>query len=92
MNKEREIIYLTEEELEDFDFTGGSQWELNGEVYDFVEEIRTDKYSDGPSWDIVVKRNPMVNISNGIVGMVVTIMVTLWKVVIIAWKKCFKKQ
>jgi hypothetical protein len=54
MGKER--IYLTEEELEDFDFTGGSKWELGGEVYDFVEKIRTDQWSDGPSWDIVVKR------------------------------------
>ena len=53
---EREKIKLTEEELLDFDFTGGSKWELRGEIYDFVEEIRTDKYSDGPSWDIVVKR------------------------------------
>jgi hypothetical protein len=53
---EKETIYLTEEELEDFDFTGGSKWELRGEVYDFIEEIRTDKYSDGPSWDVVVKR------------------------------------
>ena len=53
---EKERIYLTEEELEYFDFTGGSVWELGGEVYDFIEEIRTDKYSDGPSWDIVVKR------------------------------------
>jgi hypothetical protein len=53
---EKERIYLTEEELEDFDFTGGSKWELGGEVYNFVEEIRTDECSDGPSWDIVVKR------------------------------------
>jgi hypothetical protein len=53
---ERERIYLTEEELENFDFTGGSQWGLRGEIYNFVEEIRTDQYSDGPSWDIVVKR------------------------------------
>jgi hypothetical protein len=53
---EKEIIYLTKEELEDFDFTGGSKWKLNGEVYDFVETIRTDQYSDGPSWDTVVKR------------------------------------
>lgn len=52
----REIIELTETELEDFDFTGGTVWELRGEVYDFVEKIRTDQYSDGPSWDIVVKR------------------------------------
>jgi hypothetical protein len=53
---EKERIYLTEEELEDFDFTGGNKWELRGEVYNFVEEIRTDERSDGPSWDIVVKR------------------------------------
>jgi hypothetical protein len=55
-NKEREKINLTEEELEDFDFTGGSKWELRGETYNFVERIRTDEFSDGPSWDIVVKR------------------------------------
>jgi hypothetical protein len=56
MNKERERIYLTDEELENFDFTGGSKWELRGETYNFVEIIRTDQYSDGPSWDTVVKR------------------------------------
>ena len=53
----RERICLTDEELEDFDFTGGSEWELRDEIYKFVEEIRTDKFSDGPSWDIVVKRD-----------------------------------
>jgi len=52
----KEKINLTEEELENFDFTGGRTWNLRGETYDFIEEIRTDKYSDGPSWDIVVKR------------------------------------
>lgn len=55
----KEKIYLTEEELEDFDFTGGykgTTWELRGEVYEYVETIRTDEMSDGPSWDIVVKR------------------------------------
>lgn len=56
---ERERIYLTEEELEDFDFTGGykgTTWELRNEVYEYVETIRTDQFSDGPSWDIIVKR------------------------------------
>lgn len=53
---EREVINLTDEEKEDFDFTGGTEWELRGETYKFVEEIRTDQYSDGPSWDIVVER------------------------------------
>jgi hypothetical protein len=52
----KEKIKLSEEELEDFDFTGGSVWELRDETYNFVEKIRTDQYSDGPSWDIVVKR------------------------------------
>jgi hypothetical protein len=56
LERSREVIHLTEEELEDFDFSGGSVWELRDEIYDFVEEIRTDQYSDGPSWDIVVKR------------------------------------
>lgn len=57
MNKEK--IILTEEEIEDFDFTGGYEntiWKLRGEKYCFVEKIRTDQYSDGPSWDTVVKR------------------------------------
>ncbi len=56
---ERERVVLTEEELCDFDFTGGYEgltWELRNEVYHFVKKIRTDQYSDGPSWDIVVKR------------------------------------
>jgi len=52
----KEKIKLSEEELEDFDFTGGSVWELRDETYNFVEKIRTDQHSDGPSWDIVVKR------------------------------------
>jgi hypothetical protein len=56
----REKIYLTEEELEDFEFATsgheGDQWELRGEIYDYVETVRTDQFSDGPSWDIVVKR------------------------------------
>jgi len=45
--------------MEDFDFTGGYEgttWELRGEVYKYVTKIRTDQYSDGPSWDIVVQR------------------------------------
>lgn len=56
MNPEKERLYLTEEEMVDFDFTGGSRWELRQEVYTFEAEIRTDQYSDGPSWDTVVKR------------------------------------
>jgi len=54
MKKER--IHLTEEELEYFDFTGGTQWVLRNEVYLVVEVIRTDEKSDGPSWDIVAQR------------------------------------
>jgi hypothetical protein len=56
---ERETIYLTEEELENFDFTAGyngTVWELRDEKYHYVETIRTDAKSDGPSWDIIVKR------------------------------------
>ena len=37
----KEKIVLTEQELEDFDFTGGSQWTLRDEIYDFIEKIRT---------------------------------------------------
>lgn len=56
---EREQIKLSPEELENFDFTGGYEgttWEIRGETYKYVEEIRTDQMSDGPSWDIVVQR------------------------------------
>jgi hypothetical protein len=53
---DKEKISLTDAELEDFDFTGGHQWKLRDKIYKFVEEIRTDKMSDGPSWDIVVQR------------------------------------
>ena len=56
---DREKICLTEVEMEDFDFTAGYSntiWELRGEKYKYVEKIRTDQYSDGPSWDIVVQR------------------------------------
>jgi hypothetical protein len=55
----REKIYLTDVELEDFDFTWGgkgTQWQLRDERYDYVETIRTDQMSDGPSWDIIVLR------------------------------------
>jgi hypothetical protein len=52
----KEKIYLTAEELENFDFTGGRKWELRGETYNYVDKIRTDEKSDGPSWDIVVER------------------------------------
>jgi RAB protein geranylgeranyltransferase component A len=54
---EREIIKLTEEELEYFDFTRThGSWELRDEKYNFVNEIRTDQFSDGESWDTIVQR------------------------------------
>ena len=57
---EREKIKLSEEELENFEFatTGykGDRWKLRGEIYDYFETVRTDQYSDGPSWDIIVQR------------------------------------
>lgn len=55
----RVAIKLSEEELEEFDFTGGyegTEWHLQGETYKYVETIRTDEMSDGPSWDIIVQR------------------------------------
>jgi len=53
----REKIKLTDEELEDFDFTSTyGSWKLRGEEYTFIEEIRTDEFSDGPSWDTIVQR------------------------------------
>jgi hypothetical protein len=56
MSIEKERIHLTEEELEDFDFTGGRQWVLRNEIYLSIEVVRTDEMSDGPSWDIVAQR------------------------------------
>jgi len=57
MEKEREIIKLTEEEFEDFDCTdGGGTWEFRDENYKFIKETRTDEFSDGASAEIVVKR------------------------------------
>jgi hypothetical protein len=54
---EKEKIYLTEEELNDFGFTRTfGEWLLRGEKYTYEDEIRTDQYSDGESWDTVVKR------------------------------------
>lgn len=52
----KEKIYLTEEELEDFDITGCDEWELRSETYVYVDTTRTDTTSDGPSWDTIVKR------------------------------------
>ncbi len=53
----REKINLSEEELEDFDFTSDSgAWLLRDETYKFVETIRTDEFSDGESWDTIVRR------------------------------------
>ena len=52
----KETIYLTEEELEDFDFTGGNKWELRGEIYNFVEQIDIPNGDDGEIWEIVVQR------------------------------------
>lgn len=61
MDKEREEIKLTEEELEDFDVTAGcisgQQWIVRDETYNHVETIRTDEFSDGESWDTIVKRH-----------------------------------
>jgi hypothetical protein len=59
MNKEREIVESTQEELLDL-WNGlyhkGSSDELYGETYTHIEEIDTSKYSDGPSWDYILQR------------------------------------
>lgn len=56
MEKEREVVKLTNEELKYFDFTSGDEWELRQEKYEYVKTIRTDHLSDGESWDTIVKR------------------------------------
>jgi len=58
--REREIITLTDEEFEDFDFIGGyirTEWEIQNEIYKYVDEINTAAHSDGDSWNIVVQRD-----------------------------------
>lgn len=58
MNKEREIIKLTEEEFSKFDHTKKEGlWHLRDETYEFVEIITTDHLSDNESWDTIVKRH-----------------------------------
>lgn len=59
MNKEREVVKSTQEELLDL-WNGlyhkGSSDELYGETYTHIEEIDTSRYSDGPSWDYILQR------------------------------------
>jgi hypothetical protein len=59
MNKEREVVRSTQEELLDL-WNGlyhkGSSDELYGETYTHIEEIDTSRYSDGPSWDYILQR------------------------------------
>ena len=54
---EREKILLSEKDLYEFDITKKrGTWELFGETYVYIDNIRTDAQSDGPSWDTIVKR------------------------------------
>jgi hypothetical protein len=52
----RDRVNLTEEEMYDFDFSGGLTWHLRGEEYTYLETVRTDQFSDGESWDTIVQR------------------------------------
>lgn len=49
--REREIITLTDEEFEDSDFTGGyigTEWEIQNEIYKYVDEINTAAHGAKP--------------------------------------------
>jgi len=56
IKREREIIKLSEAELEDFDFTGGSQWEIRGEIYNHITKVDIPNGDDGEIWEIIVER------------------------------------
>lgn len=55
-NVVREIIHLSDNDLCDFDITGGSIWHLKDEVYKLIKTIRTDRSSGEDSWDTIVQR------------------------------------
>lgn len=53
----REKIFLTNEELICFDISGNNKcWKLRDETYNFVDIERTDEYTNGPSWNVIVIR------------------------------------
>lgn len=55
---EREVIILSDDELSDFDFTSThGAFNVRGDLYYFVGEIRTDDTSDGESWETIVQRD-----------------------------------
>lgn len=55
----REKIELSNDELMDLwdgIYFEGSSYELNDETYTHVKMINKSDFSDGPSWDYIVKR------------------------------------
>lgn len=61
MSKEKERILIemtSEEQLELWDgvYYMGNSYEINGETYTSVDKINTSDYSDGPSWNYIVRR------------------------------------
>lgn len=56
---ERVIIPLTHEELMDLwngVYFKDSSYDFNGETYKQVEKINTSEFSDGDSWDYIIRR------------------------------------
>jgi hypothetical protein len=59
MNKEREIVESTQEELLDLwnkIYWKGYSGELYSETYTHVDKIDTSRTSDGRSWDYILQR------------------------------------
>ena len=59
MNKEREVVKSTQEDLLDLwngVYNEGDSHELYGETYTHIQQINTSDKSDGPSWDYIVQR------------------------------------
>jgi hypothetical protein len=55
----KEIIQLEYDEIREFWnelYYPKSSTELKGEIFEHVEKINTSQYSDGESWDYIVKR------------------------------------
>ena len=60
MEKEREIVQLTEEQISDLwngiYFNDGDTHEIEEETFTRIQKINTSEYSDGDSWDYIVQR------------------------------------
>lgn len=60
MKTKREIIELSYDRIQEFWddlYFQNSTAELNGDTYTHIEKINQSEFSDGESWDFIIKRN-----------------------------------